>query len=395
MRKSVLIKYGELALKGLNRPHFEALLLRSLKRVLAPLGGFDYYTAQSTAVLHLKDENADLEAVKAAVSKVFGIVNFSFAYELPKDIDAVKAAVEETIGDELRAAKTFKVNAKRSDKSFPLNSPRICDEIGGHILSLYPHLKADMFDPDVVVTVEIRDQSAFLRAGDNKGAGGMPTGSNGKGLLLISGGIDSPVAGYMMAKRGMYVDAVHFFSYPYTSEMAKEKVITLCRKLSEYEGRTCLNIVNFTEIQENIRDFCPEELSTVILRRSMMRIATKIAKANNISCLISGESLGQVASQTLAAMTCTEAATDIPIFKPLIGFDKTDIVAIARKIDTFETSILPYEDCCTVFTPRHPKTRPTESEVLEAEKNVDFAALEEKAFSSCEFMRLMPESETI
>ncbi len=391
MKKIILLKYGEMALKGLNKHHFEALLLKSLKAALSPFGGFDFYTAQSTAVLSLKDENADLDAVKSAVSKVFGIINFSFAYELQKDIKAIEEALPEAIGEELLRAKTFKVNAKRSDKKFPLKSPQICSHFGEFILNKYPHLSADMHNPDVTVTVEIRDNSAFLRCTEFEGACGMPTGSNGRGLLLISGGIDSPVAGYMMAKRGMWVDGIHFFSYPYTSELAKEKVITLCQKIAGYEQKLNLNIVPFTKIQEAIRDNCPEELSTIILRRSMMRIASRLALEYNCGCLISGESLGQVASQTLGAMICTEAEAKVPIFKPLIGLDKNEIVTIARKIDTFETSILPYEDCCTVFTPKHPKTNPKLDEIIEAEKAVDFVMLENEAYENIEFMKVLPE----
>ncbi len=389
MKKCVLLKYGEMTLKGLNKHRFEILLIRSLKSALAPFGGFDYYTAQSTAVLHLKNQDADMDAVKNAVSKVFGIINFSFAYEVEKDIKAIEDAIPEAIGEDLLNAKTFKVVAKRSDKAFFMNSPQLCLHFGDFILDNFPHLKADMHNPDVTVTVEIRDQSAFIRANGFVGAGGMPTGSNGRGLLLISGGIDSPVAGYMMAKRGMSVDGIHFFSYPYTSEMAKEKVITLCKKISLYEQKFNLNIINFTEIQEHIRDNCPEELSTIILRRSMMRIASKLAINYHIPCLISGESLGQVASQTLAAMCCTEAEAEIPIFKPLIGLDKNEIIDIARKIDTFETSILPYEDCCTVFTPRHPKTNPVLEDVIKAEKAVDFERLENIAMSNVEFIRII------
>ncbi len=394
MKKVILIKNGEIVLKGLNRSTFEDIMIKNLRRRLADLGTFTFRKSQSTIVCEPAEDDVDFDEAVERVSRVFGIVGFSVAAVCDKNIDDIKRTALEFLGDDLRRVRTFKVNGKRSDKRFPMTSPEIAAEVGGHILSHIHPLKVDVHAPELTVTVEIRDQ-VLIHGNQRKGAGGLPIGSSGKACLLLSGGIDSPVAGYMMSKRGLMLDAVHFVSPPYTSKRAELKVHALAKLVSRYSGRVKLYVVPFTEIQEAIKDHCPEDMFTLIMRRLMMRIAQQIAVGDGCKALITGESLGQVASQTLAAMTCTEAATDIPIFKPLIGFDKTDIVAIARKIDTFETSILPYEDCCTVFTPRHPKTRPTEAEVLEAEKNVDFAALEEKAFSSCEFMRLMPENETV
>lgn len=379
MKKVILIKNGELALKGLNRSTFEDILVKNIKRRLNLIGKFAFTKAQSTIIAEPLDEDTDFEKAVEAVSRVFGIAAYSVATVCQKDFEEIKKATLSFLGDDLRQVKTFKVCAKRSDKKFPLKSPEICREIGGFLLSEIPGLKVDVHNPDLTVTVEVRDKNVFIHGNQLKGAGGMPVGTSGKAALLISGGIDSPVAGYMMAKRGLVLNAIHFAAPPYTSKRAEMKVRSLAQIVSRYSGRIKFMIVPFTEIQECIKDNCPEELFTVIMRRMMMRVAVRLAQKDDCKALITGESLGQVASQTLDAIACTEAASDIPVFRPLIGMDKEEIIKIARKIDTFETSLLPYEDCCTVFTPKHPRTRPTISLIEEAEKRYDFEPLIEKA----------------
>lgn len=379
MKKVILIKNGELALKGLNRSTFEDILVKNIKRRLNLIGKFAFTKAQSTIIAEPLDEDTDFEKAVEAVSRVFGIAAYSVATVCQKDFEEIKKATLSFLGDDLRQVKTFKVCAKRSDKKFPLKSPEICREIGGFLLSEISGLKVDVHNPDLTVTVEVRDKNVFIHGNQLKGAGGMPVGTSGKAALLISGGIDSPVAGYMMAKRGLVLNAIHFAAPPYTSKRAEMKVRSLAQIVSRYSGRIKFMIVPFTEIQECIKDNCPEELFTVIMRRMMMRVAVRLAQKDDCKALITGESLGQVASQTLDAIACTEAASDIPVFRPLIGMDKEEIIKIARKIDTFETSLLPYEDCCTVFTPKHPRTRPTISLIEEAEKRYDFEPLIEKA----------------
>ena len=292
------------------------------------------------------------------------------------------------MGEELEYADTFKVEAKRADKSFPMKSPEICRELGGRILEQYHHLKVDVEQPDVLVMVEIRETAAYIHGKQLPGAGGIPIGTSGKAAILISGGIDSPVAGYMMAKRGLELTGVHFASPPYTSERAKQKVIALMEKMAEYCGRMKLFVVPFTEIQEQIRDRCPEELFTIIMRRFMMRIADQLARKQDCGALITGESVGQVASQTVKAIACTDIVTDLPVFRPVIGMDKREIIAIANEIDTFETSILPYEDCCTVFTPKHPRTRPRLDLVEAAEQTLDVDGLIAGAVAGIELVEI-------
>lgn len=390
MKEILLIKDGEIALKGLNRSSFEETLIRNLKRRLSDVGEFSFSKAQSTIYAVPKSDDIDFEQAIERVKKVFGVSVFSRACVLKKDMGEILSESPEYLRPALESAKTFKVEAKRSDKRFPLSSPEICRDLGEKLLDFYPHLKVDVHNPDVIVTVEIRDFGAYVHAGKIKGAGGMPVGSSGQAMLLMSGGIDSPVAGYVMAKRGLTLDAVHFESPPYTSERAKQKVIKLTEKIGQYCGRVYLHVVPFTEIQEEIKNKCPEELFTIIMRRLMMRIAEKVAAKTGAAALITGESLAQVASQTIAAMACTEAVCDMPVFRPLIGMDKSEIIEIAHKIDTFETSILPYEDCCTVFTPRHPKTRPSLEEVEMAEQVLDIEQLVEKAVNETEKMRILP-----
>lgn len=384
MKEVILIKNGELALKGLNRSTFEDILVKNIRRRLKSAGDFDYIKSQSTIIIEPKDENCDFEAAQEAVSRIFGIAGFSRAVAVEKDFDKVIEISGAYLEGALKNAKTFKVEAKRSDKKFPLASPEISREMGGHLLSVYPHLKVDVHNPEVTVMVEVRDKYIFLHGTQIKGAGGMPVGTGGKAGILISGGIDSPVAAWMMAKRGIELTAIHFASPPYTSKRAEMKVVTLLEKVAKYSGRMTMFTVPFTEIQEQIKDNCPEELFTLIMRRAMMKAAEKIARKENCQALITGESVGQVASQTIYALACTDAAANMPVFRPLIGMDKDEIIEISRKIDTFETSILPYEDCCTVFTPKHPKTRPNLGDIEKAEQLIPLDELVEKAVNGAQ-----------
>lgn len=375
MKKVILVKNGELALKGLNRCTFEDILVKNMKRRLSGLGKWRFVKSQSTIIAEPLSEDVDFDAAVDCVSKIFGIAAFSVAGVTEKDFEKIKTAVVDFLADDLRKVKTFKVNAKRSDKRFPLTSPEICREIGGVILGAVPSLSVDVHHPEMVVTVEVRDKNVFIHGNQIKGAGGMPVGSSGRAALLISGGIDSPIAGYMMAKRGLVLDAIHFAAPPYTSKRAEMKVKQLASIVARYSGRINFAVVPFTEIQEAIKDNCPEELFTIIMRRMMMRISLILAERDGCKALITGESLAQVASQTIGAIACTDAVSTMPVFRPLIGMDKEEIINIARKIDTFEVSLQPYEDCCTVFTPKHPRTRPELRYIEEAEQAFDFEPL--------------------
>ncbi len=370
MREIILVKNGELVLKGLNRNSFEDVLIKNMKRHLSDIGKFNFTKSQSTIMVEPESDETDLDDATEALKKVFGIAALSRAAVCEKDINDIIKTAKNYLEDELLTAKTFKVEAKRSDKKFPLNSPQICRELGGQILKAFHHLKVDVHNPDIVVTVEIRDRFAFVRGNNIKGAGGMPTGTSGRAAVLISGGIDSPVAAYMMAKRGIELISVHFASPPYTSELAEMKVMELLKKVAAYSGTITTYVVPFTEIQEAIRDYCPEDYFTLVMRRIMMKISEEIAKSQNCMALITGESVGQVASQTIYALGCTDNATNMPVFRPCIGMDKEEIIKISRNIDTFETSIQPYEDCCTVFTPKHPKTKPKVQDVIDAENKI-------------------------
>ena len=363
-KEILLVKSGELALKGLNRSTFEAVLMKNIRHRLRPLGDFRIRNAQSTTFIEPQGE-VDFDEVCDRISRVFGIAAFSRALTVQKDMADILDKVGPYLREQLEGAVTFKVEAKRSDKSFPLKSPQIAAEVGGKILEQFPHLRVDVHHPQVLVMVEIRDFGAYIHAQQQPGAGGMPVGTAGRAAVLISGGIDSPVAAYMMAKRGIELTAIHFASPPYTSERAEMKVISLLRQVGLYAGRIEMLIVPFTRIQEQIRDNCPEELFTLVMRRMMMRISCLLARQEGALALITGESVGQVASQTMQAIACTDAVTDMPVFRPLIGMDKEEIITVSRKIDTFDISIQPYEDCCTVFTPKHPRTRPT-LDMLEA-----------------------------
>lgn len=385
MKEIILCKYGEITLKGANRSHFEHLLKNELARRTAQFGKFKIYYIQSTAYIEPLEETCDITGAYEAAKNTFGVSAVSRAIELPKDMNAILEAAGTVFMPYLSGVRTFKVESKRSDKKFPFTSPEISAEVGAAILEAAGGaLRVDVHAPQVCVRVEIRDFAAYICAGQERAVGGMPIGSNGKGLLLLSGGIDSPVAGFMMAKRGVRIDAMHFESFPYTSERARQKVLDLAAKLAGYAGEIRVHIISVTHIQEVLRDNCDEDYFTLLLRRFMMRLAERTANKFSCDALITGESIGQVASQTMKALLVTDSVVNMPVFRPVIGMDKEDIVKISRKIDTFETSILPYEDCCTVFTPAHPRTQPEIYKVENEEARVDIVALEEEAFATLE-----------
>ncbi len=386
MQEVILIKDGELALKGLNRRNFESIMTGNIRRRLRDLGGVQIRRAQSTLYIEPLHDDFDFEEALERVSRIFGIAGFSRACVCEKNMEDILSKAPKYLKETMKNAKTFKVEAKRADKRFELKSPEICREVGAVLLQNNPHLKVDVHNPDVVVMVEIRDYAAYLHAGQIHGAGGLPVGTAGHAAILISGGIDSPVAAWTMAKRGLTLDAIHFASPPYTSPRAELKVKTLLSKVARYSGIIRLSIVPFTEIQEKIGECCPEDYFTLIMRRMMMRISERVAKSNNCLALITGESLGQVASQTLPAIAATDSVTTMPVLRPLIGMDKEEIVRISKVIDTFETSILPYEDCCTVFTPKHPHTKPKPGQCEAAEEKLDIDALIEKAVSETKYV---------
>lgn len=385
MKEIILIKDGELALKGLNRRSFEDKMVATIRRRLKGLGKVSVERAQSTIYIKPQDEEFDFAEALDRMSRIFGIAAFSRACVCEKSIDDILAKAPEYLADTLRDIKTFKVEAKRADKAFPLKSPEICREVGGALLRAFPHLRVDVHNPDEVITVEVRDYAAYIRGGQIKGAGGLPVGTAGRAQVLISGGIDSPVAAYTMAKRGLVLNAIHFASPPYTSVRAEQKVKDLLCKVARYSGVIKLAVVPFTEIQEEIGKHCPEDYFTLIMRRMMMRIACRVSEADGCLSLITGESLGQVASQTLPAIAATDEVCNMPVLRPLIGMDKEEIIAISKKIDAFETSILPYEDCCTVFTPKHPHTKPKKGQCEEVEKNLDIEPLIERAIAGIEY----------
>ena len=382
MKEIFLLKLGEIVLKGANKRQFENKLRSNVRRRMRPFGEFDVYLLQSTVYVEPMNDECDVDGAWDACHTIFGVVSLCRCRPCEKNCDAIFEAIENYLGDDLDCAKSFKVESKRSDKRFPLNSIQLSQEIGGRLAEAHPATAVDVHHPDYTVYVEVRDLAAYVHGPAEPGAGGLPTGVGGRAMCLLSGGIDSPVAAYMIAKRGVEIEAVHFFSYPYTSQLAKDKVIELARLVTRYSGRMTVNIVSFTEIQEAIRDNCPEEFFTLIMRRFMMEISQRIALQHGCGALITGENLGQVASQTMEAMAVTGAVVDIPIFMPLVGMDKEEIVTIARKIGTLDTSILPYEDCCTVFTPKHPKTRPVLANVEEQEQKLPFAALCDKAMET-------------
>jgi len=388
MNDIILLKQGEIVLKGLNKRSFEQKLMGNVQKRLRPFGDFKVYCLQSTIYVEPKNEDCDMDGAFEAMKTVFGVISLTRAAACEKDKDAIVKKAIEYLSDEMENARSFKVESKRSDKRFPMTSIELSQYVGGELSEAFPHIEVDVHEPELVVHVEIRDLAAYVHSVPTPGAGGMPVGSNGTAVTLLSGGIDSPVSTYMIAKRGVRLIPVHFFSFPYTSEAAKEKVIELARQLTKYCGKMTLEVVPFTHIQEEIRDKCPEEFFTLVMRRFMMRISQRIADSNGCRALVTGENLGQVASQTMDAMGVTEAVTDLPILRPLIGFDKTEIISRAREIGTFETSILPYEDCCTVFTPRHPRTKPKLSELEEIEKALDVEGLVEEAFANIERIKI-------
>ena len=384
MNEMILLKLGEMVLKGLNRRSFEDKLQANIYRRLNNLGQFRVYTRQSTTYVEPMTDACDMDGAWEALTRVFGVVGLSRARACEKDKDAILAAAREYLDDKLSAARTFKVETKRADKTFPMTSIQLSQYVGGELDELYPDLKVDVHNPELTVHIEIRDYAAFVHADPEPGAGGLPVGINGRAVSLLSGGIDSPVASWMIAKRGVALEMVHFFSYPYTSNEAKEKVIDLARLLTPWCGRLTVHVVPFTAIQEELRRSCPQELFTLVMRRFMMRISQRVAQRCGARALVTGECLGQVASQTMEAMAVTGAVASLPILRPVVGMDKEDIVKIARKIGTFETSILPYEDCCTVFTPRHPRLRPTPEELEAAEQELDVEGMVQAAVDGIE-----------
>ncbi len=384
----ILCKLGEVVLKGLNRRSFEDKLLSNLRRRISRCGNFRVYSKQSTVYVEPTGEDCDLDAAFNACRQVFGVVSVSRALPCGKDVRSIVETAQTYLRGELSTAKSFKVESKRADKTFPLTSIQLSQQVGGALHQAFPNLTVDVHEPELTVFIEIRDDAAFVHGPAFSGAGGLPVGMGGSAVTLLSGGIDSPVASWMMAKRGVSLEAVHFFSPPYTSEAAKEKVIGLARELIPWCGRMRLQIVPFTEIQEEIRRQCPEDFFTILMRRFMMRLAQQCADEIGAKAIVTGECLGQVASQTMEALRCTEDVVSLPVLRPLIGMDKEEIVRISRKIGTFDTSILPYEDCCTVFTPRHPKTKPHLDEVREVEAALDVEALCARAMENREFVKV-------
>ena len=388
MKEILLIKEGEIALKGLNRSSFESVLIKNIHYRLKDLGPFRIQRAQSAIFIQPLEDVCDLDLAVERLQQIFGIAAFSRAAVVEKDFEQIKQVSCRYLAEDLRTAATFKVDAKRSDKTFLLNTPAITRELGGYLLEQFPHLKVDVHQPQLTVMVEIRDFGAYVYAKKIRGAGGLPVGTGGRAMLLLSGGIDSPVAGYMMAKRGVRLSAVHFVSPPYTSDRARQKVETLCSLMTAYCGAMDFYCVPFTEIQVAIKRHCPEDLFTLMMRRMMMRISQHLSRAQRLHALVTGESLGQVASQTLSALAVTDAVSELPVLRPLIGMDKREIIEIANRIGTFETSILPYEDCCTVFTPKHPQTHPRLDVVERAEQQFDFEPLVEQAVRDTEIQTI-------
>lgn len=382
IQEVILCKFGEVVLKGANRQNFESQLIKELRRRASPHGSFKIYFKQSTVYVEPTNEFCDMDGMYDAARKVFGIVGVNRAAVCEKNMESIKAKALEYLPEKLAGKRTFKVEGKRSDKRFPLTSIEISKEIGGVILSSVRGIKVDVHNPEVVVTVEVRDEYAYIRAGQEPGAGGLPLRSAGRGLLLLSGGIDSPVAGLMMAKRGMDIEALHFESFPYTSERAKEKVMQLAQEMTEFCSKIHVHVISLTHIQEELRDKCEEDYFTILLRIFMMRLSERCAREYKCHALITGESLGQVASQTLAAIEVTDSVVNMPVFRPCIGLDKNEIIVQARHYGTFETSILPFEDCCTVFTPRHPKTQPRIDDVMRELEKVDVEALLDEAYAT-------------
>ena len=384
MNEIILLKLGEVVLKGLNRHTFEDKLMSNIRRRLQHCGKFHVYSKQSTIYVEPQEDTCDMDAAYAACKQIFGVISVTRAKPCEKDKDAILACAKAYLDEQLRGAKSFKVETKRSDKKFPMNSMEISQYVGGLLHDAYPHLIVDVHNPELCVHVEVREKAAYVHGPAEPGAGGLPIGMGGKAVSLLSGGIDSPVSSFMIAKRGVQLEMVHFFSPPYTSQQAKEKVLELARQLTCWCGRMTVHVVPFTEIQEEIRRCCPEDHFTLIMRRFMMRLAVAVAKRTGCKALVTGECLGQVASQTMDALAVSDDACELPVLRPVIGMDKEEIIRISRRIGTFDTSILPYEDCCTVFTPRHPRTHPKLEEVREYEAALDVDGLMERALQAVE-----------
>ena len=388
MHEMILCKLGEVVLKGLNRRSFEDKLMSNVNRRVSKCGNFRVYSKQSTIYVEPKDDECDIEAAFESCKKVFGIIAVSKALPCEKDIQKIISAAKNYLACEMRTARSFKVESKRADKTFPLTSIQISQQVGGALHQAFQTCEVNVHDPELVVHIEIRDDAAYVHGPAEEGAGGLPIGMGGVAVSLLSGGIDSPVSSYMMAKRGVVLEMLHFAAPPYTSDLARQKVLQLAQELTAWCGRMSVHIVPLTEIQEQIRKQCPEEYFTLITRRFMMRIADRLAKEFDCRALVTGENLGQVASQTMEALRVSEDVTDLPVLRPLIGMDKEEIVRIARHIGTFDTSILPYEDCCTVFTPRHPKTKPHVEEVREIESVLDIEGLVSRAMAQREVVKV-------
>lgn len=388
MQEIILCKLGEVVLKGLNRRSFEQKLISNIRRRTNRFGDFKIYSRQSTIYVEPQGEGCDVSAAYDACRQIFGIIAIARAVPCEKDKVAIFKTAKTYLGDALRSVRSFKVESKRADKSFPMSSIQVSQWVGGALHDAFPHLTVDVHHPDLTVYVEIREDAAYVHAPSQSAAGGLPIGMGGTAVSLLSGGIDSPVSSYMMAKRGVQLEMIHFASPPYTSELAREKVLRLAKELTPWTGRLNVYIIPFTEIQEAIRQHCPEDHFTLIMRRFMMRLADALARELHCKALVTGECLGQVASQTMQALAVSGDVTDLPILRPLIGMDKEEIVRLARHIGTFDTSILPYEDCCTVFTPRHPKTKPDVAEVRELESVLDIDGLCARAMAGREMVRV-------
>ena len=393
MREKILIKLVESVLKRLNKKNFEDKLIKNIREKIETVGEFEIKIMQSTIYLiPKKEDDVDFVLLGKKISKIFGIARYTRAAWCSKNLDSIKETAAEYLKKELSTAKTFKVESKRSDKKFKLKSPEISAAIGEYILEKFSNLSVDVNRPEITITIEIRDFGAYVHVDSLPGAGGIPVGTGGRAAVLISGGIDSPVAAWMMAKRGVELVAIHFASPPYTSPRAEQKVVALLNKVAEFSGKIEMITVPFTVLQEQIKRTCAEDFFTIIMRRFMIQIAQKLARKYRCKALITGESLGQVASQTINAIACTDAVAQMPVFRPLIGMDKDEIVAIARKIDTFETSILPYEDCCTIFTPKHPKTKPILNDVQKEESKLNIDQLVKLAVENIKITKILQEN---
>lgn len=379
-----VISYGEIGLKGDNRLFFEGKLVKNIRESLKDLGRCEIKRTWGRIMV---ESDGESHRIEEKLSKIFGIMSYSPVLTCSKNMEEIKETVKASLGGKLTDGASFKVETRRSDKSFPLNSPEINGALGGYVLTEFPGIRVDVHKPDITIHIEIREK-ALIYSKKFKGLGGLPVGTGGKGMALLSGGIDSPVAAWMLMKRGVTTEGIYFHSFPYTGDKAKEKVIDLARILSKYSNGFKLHVINFTPIQQVIGEKCPDEMVTIIMRRMMMRIAQKVAVRRRCKILITGESVGQVASQTLESLNATNAVITLPVMRPLIGMDKLEIIDRAQSIGTFETSILPYEDCCGLFVPKHPKTKPTLEEAVQGEEGVDWNPLIEEAVKTRESIRV-------